>query len=249
MCERCELPVQEPRCDLQLEKGWQSYGWRRGAISDGGWSIGRAKKEGRNSYGEVWYKFYRKSLKPTGPRYGRVVMQLHPSLDLLHHGPSVRACECRNAGRQCTGCYCWGKRKNKGWLMLSPSTTRGLLGIFPRGADPPANDRRAKTLPVRSPTSLSLRAISAARSGGRSARGGASGCRGLREERRNRKGGEAESEGWSGRSDDASDAETEEEGWRQDTMMALPWVSKKAGQEGYRSMHGPAGATDRNPLP
>ena len=23
-------------------------------------------------------------------------------------GPSARACRCRNAGRQCTGCYCWG---------------------------------------------------------------------------------------------------------------------------------------------
>ena len=88
--------------------------------------------------------------------------------------PSARLCECRNAGRQCTGCYCWGNCKDKGWFMLSPTTTRGLLIHIPRGADPPANDRRATTPPpVRSPKSLSLRAISAAGAGGRSTwRGG-----------------------------------------------------------------------------
>ena len=53
--------------------------------------------------------------------------------------------------------------------MPSPTTTRGLLGHFPRGADPPANDRRATTLPVRSPTSLSLRVILAAGAWGRGA--------------------------------------------------------------------------------
>ena len=31
--------------------------------------------------------FYSKLLKPTVPRDGRVVLQLHPELDLLHHGP------------------------------------------------------------------------------------------------------------------------------------------------------------------
>ena len=48
---------------------------------------GGKKKEGRNSYGGVWYSFYGKSSKPTGPRDGRAVLQLHPELDLLHHGP------------------------------------------------------------------------------------------------------------------------------------------------------------------
>ena len=44
-----------------------------------------AKKEGRNSYGGVWYRFYGKSPnKQTGPRAGRAVLQLHPELDLLH---------------------------------------------------------------------------------------------------------------------------------------------------------------------
>ena len=51
MYERCEILVQEPRCYLLLEQGRLSYGWLRVAISDGGRAIGRAKKEGRNSYG------------------------------------------------------------------------------------------------------------------------------------------------------------------------------------------------------
>ena len=56
-------------------------------ISDGGRAIGREKTEGRNSYGGVWYGFYGKSSQPTGLRDGRAVLQLHPALDLLHHGP------------------------------------------------------------------------------------------------------------------------------------------------------------------
>ena len=104
-------------------------------------------------------------------------------------GPSSRACECRNAGRQCTGCYCWGKCRDKGRLMPSPTTTQDLLGIFPRGADLPDNDPSATTPPVRSPTSSSLRAISSTGAGGRSARGGTSGRSGLREEGRSGEGG------------------------------------------------------------
>ena len=38
-------------------------------------------------------------------------------------GPSARASKCRNAGRQCTGCYCWGKCQNKGRLMPTPTTS------------------------------------------------------------------------------------------------------------------------------
>ena len=85
-------------------------------------------------------------------------------------GPSNRECKCRNAGQQCTGCYCWGKCKNKGQLMPPPTTMRGLLGPFPQGADPPTTDPCATTLPVRFPTSSSLREISAARDGGRRVR-------------------------------------------------------------------------------
>ena len=90
MCEWCEITVREPCCDLLSEKGRPGYGWWHVKIIDDGRAIGRAKKEGRNSYGGVWYKFYGKLLKPTGPRYGRAVLQLHPSLDLIHHRP-VRA--------------------------------------------------------------------------------------------------------------------------------------------------------------
>ena len=65
--------------------------------------------------------------------------------------------------------------------MPSPTTAQGLLGNFPRGADPPANDPRATTPPVGYPTYLSLLSILAAKAGVRSARGGASGRRGPRE--------------------------------------------------------------------
>ena len=135
-------------------------------------------------------------------------------------GPSAKACECRNAGRKCTGCYCWGKCKNKGQLMSSPTTMRGLLGIFPRVADPPANDPHVTTPPARLPTSLFLQEILEAVAGGRSARRGTSGQRGLREEGRSREWGGGESEVWIGRSDNASDVETEEEGWGHNTLTA-----------------------------
>ena len=68
-----------------MEQGRLSYGWRRVKILNGGRAIGSAKKEGRNSYRGVWYFFYSKLLKPTGPRDGPAVLQLHPALGLLHH--------------------------------------------------------------------------------------------------------------------------------------------------------------------
>ena len=40
----------------------------------GGQAIGRAKKEGRNSYRGFWYWFYGKSPRQTGPRAGRAVL-------------------------------------------------------------------------------------------------------------------------------------------------------------------------------
>ena len=88
-------------------------------------------------------------------------------------GLSAGACECRNAGWKCTGCYCWDRCKNRGRIMPSPTTARGLLGHFLCGADPPATDQRAPPPPVRSQTYLSLRAISEARARGRGAQGGA----------------------------------------------------------------------------
>ena len=57
---------------------------------------------------------------------------------------------------------------------------------------------------------MSLWEISAVGAGGRSARGGASGRKGLREEGRGGTWEGAKSEGWSGRSDESLDAETEE---------------------------------------
>ena len=114
--------------------------------------------------------------------------------------------------------------------MPSPKTTQGLLGLFPRGEDPPANNPCATTPPVRSPTSSSLRATLAARAEGRSLRGGASGRRGPREEGRGGTGEGAESKGWSGGSDEKLDAETEEDGmpvgeqgWGYATLTASPW--------------------------
>ena len=92
-------------------------------------------------------------------------------------GPSARACECRNAGRQCTGCYFWGWFKNRGRLMPSPTTSRGLLGLFARSVDLPASDQQTSPQPVRLTTSLSLREILAAEAGGGGTRGGASGHR------------------------------------------------------------------------
>ena len=181
MCERCELPEQELRCDLRSEQGRPSYGWRRVAISDGGRAIGRAKKEGRNSYGG----FGIVSTVSCPSRRARETVERccsctrHSTCSTT--GPSTRACECRNAGRKCTRCDCWGRCKNQGRFMPSSTTTRGLLGHLPRSMDPPANYRRATTPPVRFLTSSSLQAISAAGAGGRNAWVGASGRRATRE--------------------------------------------------------------------
>ena len=95
--------------------------------------------------------------------------------------------------------------------MPSPTTTRGLLGHFSRDADPPANDRRAPTPPVRSLTSSSLRAISAAGDGGRSVWGGGERPHG-HEGGGGGDGGDG-SVGWSGESGGSNttlDAESEE---------------------------------------
>ena len=139
---------------------------------------------------------------------------------------SARTCECCNAGRQCTGCYCWGKCKNKGQLMPSPTTTRGLMGIFPQGADPPATNPRSTTPPVRSPKSLSIRAISAARARERTTTEAGRGHRGhkdqvssdgVRGERRRARQGDrdANSDEWNFRINEELDVDTEEEGRHQ----------------------------------
>ena len=173
--------MQDPCCDLRSEQGRPSYGCWRVMICDGGQAIGRPKKEGIN-----YYSGFGISSTVSCPSQ-RSREMVERCCSCTRHstcyttGLSALACECRNAERQCTGCYCWGKCKNKGRLMPSQTTTQRILGHFPQGTDPPANDRRATTLPVRSPTSLSLRAIMASRAVGRIAWGRVSGCRDTRE--------------------------------------------------------------------
>ena len=130
--------------------------------------------------------------------------------------------------------------------MLSPTTARGLLVHLPQGADPPANNRRATTPTVRSPTSLSLRLISATGAGGKSAWGGASGHRAPREVGRGEEGGEAESEGWSGGSYATSDTETEEEGWGHAPLTASPRGTQERGARGLQAVMRVGGIDDRN---
>ena len=72
------------------------------------------------------------------------------------------ACGCLKAGRYFTGYYCWNKCRNKGWLMPSPATARGLLGHFVCSADSPIVCQPTSTPPVRVPISSSLPVISGA---------------------------------------------------------------------------------------
>ena len=44
--------------------------------------------------------------------------------------PSERACDCHNAGWNCTGCAFWRVYKNRKVVLFSPNTVRGLLGNF-----------------------------------------------------------------------------------------------------------------------
>ena len=65
--------------------------------------------------------------------------------------------------------------------MPSRTTTRGLLGHFPYGADLPAIEQHDSTPPVRLPTYFSFRAILAAGERGRGAWGSKCGRRSLRD--------------------------------------------------------------------
>ena len=140
--------MKDPYCNIRSDQGRPSYVWWRVGISDGGQVIGRAKMEGRNSYGGF-------SIGSTESRqYSRRVSEpVERCCSCIWHsacfttGLSARACKFRNAGRQCTGCYCWGRCKNRGRLMPSPTTARGLLGHLPRGTDPPATKQCSSPLP------------------------------------------------------------------------------------------------------
>ena len=163
VCERCELLVRDPCCDLRSDQGQPSYGSRCVRLSDGGRFIGRAKKEGKNSYGG--FGISSTVIRLSVRRVRKLVERCcsctwHSTCSTT--GPSAQVCECGNAGRKCTGCYCWGRRKNRGRIMPSLTTEGALLGHLPHGAYPPATDQRALSPPVRFPTSFSLRAISTA---------------------------------------------------------------------------------------
>ena len=69
-----------------------------------------------------------------------------------------------------------------GGLGCPPLRRETCQGTFREARTCPSTDQCATTPPVRSPTSLSLRAISAAGAGRRDAQGGACGRKGLREE-------------------------------------------------------------------
>ena len=88
-------------------------------------------------------------------------------------GPSTRVCKCCNSGWQCTGCYCWGRCNNRGWLMPSPTTARSLPGHFLRIADLPTVNQRDSPPPIWLPTFLSLCEILATGAGGGGVRGSA----------------------------------------------------------------------------
>ena len=163
VCDQCEILVRDPCCDLRSDQGQPSYGLRRVRLSDGGRFIRRAKKEGENSYGGFGISSTVIRLSVT--RFRKLFESCcsctwHSTCSIA--GPSARVCECGNAGRKCTGCYCWDRRNNRGRIMPSPTTEGALLGHLPRGAYPPATDQRALSPPVRLPTSFSLRVISTA---------------------------------------------------------------------------------------
>ena len=121
-----------------------SYGWQCVRLSVVSRVVGRVIKEGRNSYRGFVICSTVSSLSSR-----QISKPVERCCSCTRHskcstaGLSARVCKCRNTGRQCTGCYCWGQCKNRGRLIPSPTTTRGLLGHFLRGADPPATNQCA----------------------------------------------------------------------------------------------------------
>ena len=109
------------------------------------------------------------------------MLHLHPSLDLLHRGPVRLGVQILQRRPAVHWVLLLGPVKNREQLMQSPAMASGLIGNFPRGADPPATDQHAPPPHIQLPTSSSLRAILAAEFGGRGAQGGASGHRSLRD--------------------------------------------------------------------
>ena len=90
MCKQCEIPVKEPSYDLQSEQGHPNMAYSMSGYTMAAGSPGGQKRKGETPMGG-WYMFNGKSsVHQTGPQASRVVLQLHPELDLLHPGP-VRA--------------------------------------------------------------------------------------------------------------------------------------------------------------
>ena len=141
--------MREHEYDLQTDKGWPRYGWRYVGLPDGGPFIGRAKKEGRNSY---WVFGKRSLVSCQSIRRVRELVQRCCSCTRKSTssttGLSTRACKCQNGGQQCTGCYCSGWCKNRGRLIPFPTKERFLLGQFLRVMDAPASNKRASPPPI-----------------------------------------------------------------------------------------------------
>ena len=106
---------------------------------------------------------------------------MHLVLDLLHRGPVCKSMQMPQHRPAVHWMLLLGPVLEQGLLMPSPTTARGFLGHLLHGADPHSTNQHASPPPVRSPTSSSLRSISAAGAGGRGARGGASDCRSPRD--------------------------------------------------------------------
>ena len=96
-------------------------------------SSGGLKQKGETPKG-IWYKFYSKSsVYQTSPRSGRWVLQMHPALDLLHHGPvcqGVRVPECH-------------PKVHRG-ILFGPVQEQGAADAAPHNGKVPA-----RALPVR----------------------------------------------------------------------------------------------------
>ena len=94
---------------------------------------------------EGWYRLYGKSsVYQTGPRAGRAVMQIHPALELLHHGP-----------------ICEGVQEPELWLevhgviLLVVVQEQGKADAFPHHGEGPILEIPARRVPALSrPASL-----------------------------------------------------------------------------------------------
>ena len=155
MVERIEPPSRDPFCDILSDQGWSIYGWRSVVLLDGGWFIRRAENEGRNSYG------CGTSSTVSLPFVCCYIEQVEKFCSCTRHSNCFtvvlfdRVCECQYLGRHCIGCYFGVGVKNNGWMMISPTTSKVLMGHFLRGVEPSVVSQKSCLLPIRVPASLS----------------------------------------------------------------------------------------------